>query len=75
MNYLELHQKIEKQISHLPPEQLSLVSDFLDSIQEKITINQRLLRRISPLSEVKKQVIYYIMLKLGKVMIWKIVCV
>jgi hypothetical protein len=54
MTYLELHQKIEQQISQLPPEQLSLVSDFLDSIQEKSTVNQRPLRRISPIKRGKK---------------------
>lgn len=54
MTYLELHQKIEQQISQLPLEQLSLVSDFLDSIQEKSTVNQRPLRRISPIKRGKK---------------------
>ncbi|MFM5943806.1 MAG: hypothetical protein ACKO87_15310 [Dolichospermum sp.] len=54
MTYLELHQKIEQQISQLAPEQLSLVSDFIDYIQEKSTVNQRPLRRISPIKRGKK---------------------
>ena len=54
MTYLELHQKVEQQISQLAPEQLSLVSDFIDSIQEKSTVNQRPLRRISPIKRGKK---------------------
>ncbi|MEA5513130.1 hypothetical protein [Nodularia sp. UHCC 0506] len=54
MNYLDLHQKIEQQISELPPEQLALVSDFLDSLQPKITVNERQLRRISPIKRGKK---------------------
>ncbi|WP_242046464.1 hypothetical protein [Cylindrospermum sp. FACHB-282] len=54
MTDLELHQKIEQQISQLPPEQLSFVSDFLDSIQAKSTVNQPPLRRISPVKRGNK---------------------
>jgi hypothetical protein len=54
MTDLELHQKIEQQISQLPTEQLGLVSDFLDSIQAKNTVNQTPLRRISPIKRGKK---------------------
>ncbi|MBW4633440.1 MAG: hypothetical protein KME30_16545 [Iphinoe sp. HA4291-MV1] len=48
----ELRQKIEQQLAQLPPEQLSLVSDFLDSLQSKSTksiISQRPLRRLAPI--------------------------
>lgn len=33
MTYPELRQKIEQQLAQLPPDQLSLVSNFLDSLQ------------------------------------------
>ncbi len=49
MTYPELRQKIEQQLAQLPPEQLSLVSDFLDSLQSKSTISQRPLRRLAPI--------------------------
>ncbi|WP_414588429.1 hypothetical protein [Scytonema sp. PCC 10023] len=49
MTYPELRQKIEQQLAQLPPEQLSLVSDFLDSLQSKSTMNQRPLRRLAPI--------------------------
>jgi hypothetical protein len=49
MTYPELRQKIEQQLAQLPPEQLSLVSDFLDSLQSKSTMSQRPLRRLAPI--------------------------
>ncbi|MUG97282.1 hypothetical protein F7734_35120 [Scytonema sp. UIC 10036] len=49
MTYPELRQKIEQQLAQLPSEQLSLVSDFLDSLTNKSTINQRPLRRLAPI--------------------------
>ena len=49
MTYPELRQKIEQQLAQLPPEQLSLVSDFLDSLQTKSTMSQRPLRRLAPI--------------------------
>ncbi|OUL28928.1 hypothetical protein [Nostoc sp. 106C] len=49
MSYPELRQKIEQQLAQLPPDQLSLVSDFLDSLQHKSTISQRPLRRLAPI--------------------------
>jgi hypothetical protein len=49
MTYPELRQKIEQQLAQLPPDQLSLVSDFLDSLSSKSTISQRPLRRLTPI--------------------------
>lgn len=50
MTYLELRQKIERQLAQLPPDRLSLVSDFLDSLQSKNTgVSQRPLRRLAPI--------------------------
>lgn len=49
MTYPELRQKIEQQLAQLPPEQLSLVSDFLDSLQSQSTISHRPLRRLAPI--------------------------
>jgi len=49
MTYPELRQKIEQQLAQLPPDQLSLVSNFLDSLQSKSTISQRPLRRLAPI--------------------------
>jgi hypothetical protein len=49
MTYLELRQKIEQQLAQLPPDQLSLVSNFLDSLQSKSTISQHPLRRLAPI--------------------------
>ncbi len=49
MTYPELRQKIEQQLAQLPPDQLSLVSNFLDSLQNKSTISQRPLRRLAPI--------------------------
>jgi hypothetical protein len=54
MTYPELRQKIEQQLAQLPPEQLSLVSDFLDSLQSKSTISQRPLRRLAPIKRGSK---------------------
>jgi hypothetical protein len=54
MTDLEIHEKIQQQISQLPPEQLSLVSEFLDSLLTKNTVNQKQLRRISPIKRGKK---------------------
>ncbi|MBD2434772.1 MULTISPECIES: hypothetical protein [Fischerella] len=49
MTYTELRQKIEQQLAQLPPDQLSLVSNFLDSLQSKSSISQRPLRRLAPI--------------------------
>ncbi|OCQ90442.1 hypothetical protein BCD64_27605 [Nostoc sp. MBR 210] len=49
MTNLEIRQKIEQQLTELPAEQLSLVSDFLDSLQHKMSINNRTLRRLPPM--------------------------
>jgi hypothetical protein len=54
MTYPELRQKIEQQLAQLPPEQLSLVSDFLDSLQSKSTISQPPLRRLAPIKRGSK---------------------
>jgi hypothetical protein len=54
MSYPELRQKIEQQLAQLPPDQLSLVSDFLDSLQGKSTISQRPLRRLAPVKRKTK---------------------
>ena len=54
MTDLELHQKIQQQISQLPQEQLSLVSEFLDSLLTKNTLTQKQLRRIPPIKRGKK---------------------
>ncbi|MDF5723871.1 MAG: hypothetical protein PUP91_26090 [Rhizonema sp. PD37] len=49
MTYLEMRQKIAQQLAKLPPDQLSIVSDFLDSLQSKSIISQRPLRRLPPI--------------------------
>lgn len=49
MTYPELRQKIEQQLAQLTDDQLSLASDFLDSLTSKSTINQRPLRRLAPI--------------------------
>ncbi len=50
MTSLEMRQKIEQQLAQLPPDQLSLVSDFLESLQHKnAALNQRSLRRVAPI--------------------------
>ncbi len=49
MTYPELRQKIEQQLAQLPSEQLSLVSNFLDSLTNKSHISQRPLRRLAPI--------------------------
>ncbi|GAA6616613.1 hypothetical protein [Scytonema sp. NUACC26] len=49
MTYPELRQKIEQQLAQLPPDQLSLVSDFLDSLSGKSAMSQRPLRRLTPI--------------------------
>ncbi|WP_416666441.1 hypothetical protein [Egbenema bharatensis] len=51
---LELRQKIEQQLAQLPPDQLPLVSEFLDSLQNKGSMS-RPLRRLPPLNEAGKQ--------------------
>jgi hypothetical protein len=40
VTYTELRQKVEQQLTQLSPSELSLVSDFLDLLQEKNTDNQ-----------------------------------
>ena len=56
MTYLELRQKIEQQLAQLPPDQLSLVSDFLDSLQTRRSTGHRVLRRLSPIKRGSKAV-------------------
>lgn len=56
MTYLELRQKIEQQLAQLPPEQLSLVSDFLNSLQTRNSIKHRTLRRLPPIKRGSKAV-------------------
>ncbi|MBD2775710.1 hypothetical protein [Iningainema tapete] len=46
MTYPELRQKIEQQLAQLPPDQLFLVSDFLDSLQGKSTTSEHSLHRV-----------------------------
>jgi hypothetical protein len=56
MTYLELRQKIEQQLAQLPPDQLSLVSDFLNSLQNRNSISHRTLRRLPPIKRGSKAV-------------------
>lgn len=49
MTYLELRQKIEQQLAQLPPDQLSLVSDFLTSLQNRNSTGHRTLRQLPPI--------------------------
>ena len=49
MSDLKLRQKIEQQLAQLPSNQLSLVSDFLDSLQQSKGIHHHSLRRLSPI--------------------------
>ncbi len=50
MTYTELKQKVEQQLTQLSPNELSLVSNFLDSLQDKSPDNKRSLRRMAPLT-------------------------
>lgn len=54
MTYLELRQKIEQQLAQLPPDQLSVVSDFLDSLQIRRSISHQTLRRLPPVKRGSK---------------------
>ena len=54
MTDLEIRQKITQQLAQLPTDQLSLVSDFLDSLQNTNTISQRPLRRLAPIKRGNK---------------------
>jgi hypothetical protein len=56
MTYLELRQKIEQQLAQLPPDQLSLVSDFIDSLQNKRSNSYRTLRRLPPIKRGSKAI-------------------
>jgi len=56
MSDLELRQKIEQQLAQLPPDQLSLVSNFLDSLQDTRSMSHRKLRRLSPIKRGNKAV-------------------
>lgn len=49
MTDLKLRQKIEQQLAELPSDQLFLVSNFLDSLQIRESINPRALRRLPPI--------------------------
>lgn len=49
MTYTELKQKVEQQLTQLSPNELSLVSNFLDSLQNKSPDNKRPLRRMAPI--------------------------
>ncbi|MBW4612550.1 MAG: hypothetical protein KME21_04595 [Desmonostoc vinosum HA7617-LM4] len=54
MTYPELLQKIEQQLAQLPPDQLSLVSEFLDSLQNQDTTEHRPLRQLAPIKRGSK---------------------
>jgi hypothetical protein len=54
MTYPEVRQKIEQQLAGLSPDKLSLVSDFLDSLQAENAIVQRPLRRLAPIKRGNK---------------------
>ncbi|MDZ8066073.1 MAG: hypothetical protein RMY64_10600 [Nostoc sp. DedQUE08] len=54
MTYPELRQKIEQQLTQLPPNQLSLVSDFLDSLQNRDSSSDRPLRRLATMKRGSK---------------------
>lgn len=56
MTYLELRRKIEQQLAQLPPDQLSLISDFLDALQTRDNKSDRPLRRIAPIKRGSKAV-------------------
>ncbi|MCC5642928.1 hypothetical protein LC607_08245 [Nostoc sp. CHAB 5824] len=56
MIYPELRQKIEQQLTQLPPSQLSLVSDFLDSLQNRESSSDRPLLRLTPIKRASKAV-------------------
>jgi hypothetical protein len=57
MTYLELRQKIERQLAQLPPERLSQVSDFLDSLQSQNTSVSKLpLRQLAPIKRGTKAI-------------------
>lgn len=56
MTYPELRQKIEQQLAQLPPDQLSLVSDFLDALQTRENKSDRPLRRLAPIKRGSKAV-------------------
>lgn len=56
MTYPELRQKIEQQLAQLPPDQLFLVSDFLDSLQNKESTSDRAVRRLAPIKRGSKAV-------------------
>ncbi|PSB01666.1 hypothetical protein [Merismopedia glauca] len=57
MTYLKLRQKIERQLAQLPPDRLSLVSDFLDSLQSQSTsVSQPPLRRLAPIKRGTKAI-------------------
>ncbi|CAD5920844.1 hypothetical protein PCC9214_00648 [Planktothrix tepida] len=53
MNTVQLRQKIESQLNQLSPERLTLVSEFLDSIQLAETIESSSLRKLSPIKRGK----------------------
>jgi hypothetical protein len=53
MNTLELRQKIESQLNELSPEKLTVVSDFLDSIQSTEKIDSSSLRKLPPIKRGK----------------------
>jgi len=49
MAYPEIRHKIEQQLAQLPADQLTLVSDFLDSLPSKTnSSSQRPYRRLAP---------------------------
>jgi hypothetical protein len=56
MSDLELRQKIEQQLAQLLPDQLSLVSDFLDSLQDTRSMSHRKLRRLPPIKRRSKAI-------------------
>ncbi|QLE58361.1 hypothetical protein [Nostoc sp. TCL26-01] len=56
MTYPEIRQKIEDQLAQLPPDQLSLVSDFLDALQTRGNKSDRSLCRLAPIKRGSKAV-------------------
>jgi hypothetical protein len=56
MTELELRQKIEQQLAQLPSDQLSLVNDFLSTLEVRKSLTDRSLRRLPPVKRGSKAV-------------------
>jgi hypothetical protein len=54
MTQSKIRQEIEYQLDQLPTERLTLVNDFLKSIQTENSINQPPLRKLSPIKRGKR---------------------